>query len=67
MDLDLDKKDLDQLLHILIQTRRLTKLAVSTNAISYSEQDLILKELEQATAVLRRVTSSIQETETTPS
>ena len=67
MDLDLDKKDLDQLLHILIQTRRLTKLAVSTNAISYSEQDLILKELEQATAVLRRVTSSIQETGTTPS
>jgi hypothetical protein len=56
----LENKDLDQLLHLLIQTRRLTKLAVSTNTISYSEQELILQEVEQASTVLKKIGESIQ-------
>ena len=52
--MQLDSRDRDQLLHILIQTRRLTKIALSTNSISPSEQDLILREIEQATAILRK-------------
>lgn len=52
--MQLDNRDRDQLLHILLQTRRLTKIAFSTNAISPSEQDLILSEIEQATAILRK-------------
>ena len=52
--MQLDNKDRDQLLHILIQTRRLTKIAFSTNSISPSEQDLILREVEHATAILRK-------------
>lgn len=52
--MQLDNKDRDQLLHILLQTRRLTKIAFSTNSISRSEQDLILREIEQATVILRK-------------
>lgn len=58
--MQLENKDLDQLLHLLIQTRRLTKLAVSTNTISYSEQELILQEVEQASTVLKKISESIQ-------
>lgn len=52
--MQLDNRDRDQLLNILIQTRRLTKIAFSTNSISPSEQDLILREVEHATAILRK-------------
>ncbi len=53
--MQLTNKDREQLLNILLQTRRLTKIASSVNAITYSEQGLILSELEQATAILQRV------------
>jgi len=49
----LDNKDREQLLHILIQTRRLTQIAFSSHSISPSEQNLILREIEQATAILQ--------------
>ncbi|MDX2464230.1 MAG: hypothetical protein QNK31_06940 [Porticoccus sp.] len=52
--MQLTNKDREQLLNILLQTRRLTKIALATNAITYSEQGLILSELEQATAILQR-------------
>jgi hypothetical protein len=58
----LDNKDRDQLLHILLQTRRLAKIALSTRAITYSEQRLILNELDQATSILQTKNSPIQET-----
>lgn len=53
--MQLDNKDRDQLLHILLQTRRLAKIALSTRAITYAEQRLILNELDQATSILRTV------------
>jgi len=49
----LDNKDREQLLHILIQTRRLTKIAFSTHSISPSEQNLIFHDIERATAILQ--------------
>jgi len=52
----LDTKDRDQLLLILLQTRRLAKIALSTKSITYSEQRLILNELDQATSILRTTT-----------
>lgn len=57
--MQLENRDLDQLLHLLIQTRRLTKLSASTNTISHSEQELILQEVEQATAVLKKISRSV--------
>ena len=36
--MQLTNKDREQLLNILLQTRRLTKIASSVNAITYSEQ-----------------------------
>lgn len=59
--MQLDNRDRDQLLHLLIQTRRLTKMAFSTNSISPSEQDIILTEIEQATAILRTKQSVAEE------
>ena len=54
--MQLDTKDRDQLLLILLQTRRLAKIALSTKSITYSEQRLILNELDQATSILRTTT-----------
>lgn len=50
---ELDNRDREQLLHILIQARRLTKIAFVTKAISSSEQDIILREIHQATSILK--------------
>ena len=60
--MQLDNKDRDQLLHILLQTRRLAKIALSTKAITCSEQQLILNELDQATSILRTTNPPTKET-----
>ena len=57
--MQLTNKDREQLLNILLQTRRLTKIALTAKAITYSEQNLILNELEQATAILQRVKAPV--------
>jgi len=57
----LDIRDRDQLLHILIQTRRLAKIALSLNAISGHEQNLILQEVQQASNILRKSPGPTQE------
>lgn len=53
--MQLENKDKEQLLHILIQTRRLTKIAFSTRSISPSEQNLIFHDIERATAILQSI------------
>ena len=53
--MQLNETQLDQILHLLLHTRRLAKIALSLNAISEAEKELIFNEIKSTTVLLHNL------------